>query len=89
MARETNHPAVVRHISKGHITIAPGEGYSVVLFNLHDGNVEAIVTSDDGLDTHRLLIAGPAPDQNMTIETHKPTGITNILYEKMFDARQI
>jgi hypothetical protein len=80
-----NPPVTVRHISKDHVTIHATNGYSVVLFNLRDGNVEAIVVSDDGFETIRLLIAGPDPDQNMAIKTDKQTGIINFLYGKKTD----
>lgn len=80
-------PVTVRHIGKDHVTIAPAPGYSVVLFNLTDGNVEAVVAADDGSETIRLLIAGPEPHQNMAIKTHKPTGIIDILYGKKPDVR--
>lgn len=81
-------PATIRHISKDHITISPAKGYSVVLFNLHDGNVEAIVAAHDGSETIRLLVAGPGPDQNMAIKTHAISGIVDIFYGKKSDVLQ-
>jgi hypothetical protein len=69
----------VRHISKNHVTICAAEFYSVVLFNLADGNVEAIVAADDGSETIRLLIAGPGENQTMSIKTHD-TGVVDIVY---------
>ncbi len=73
-------PATVRYINKNHVTISPAKGFSVTLFNLVNGNVEAVVAADDGSETIRLLVAGPGPTQTMAIKSHKPTGIVDILY---------
>jgi len=76
----------VRHVSKNRVTITCAANYSVTLFNLRDGNVEAIVTADDGSETIRLLVAGPTPTQTMSI-TNNESGITDIVYaEKQPDA---
>jgi hypothetical protein len=82
----TNPQAVVRHIDRNHVTIAPATGYSVVLFNLTDGNVEAIVAADDGSETIRLLVAGPEANQTMSIQTDK-SGVVDIVYAETSDAR--
>lgn len=74
--------ATVRHLTKNHVTIAPERGYSVTLFNLTGGNVEAIVTADDGSETIRLLVVGPGPDQTMSITTDEKSGVVNIVYAK-------
>lgn len=73
-------PAIVRHISKDHVTIAPAKGYSVILFNVADKSVEAVVAADDGSETIRLLVAAPGAGRSMQIKTHQPTGIVNIYY---------
>lgn len=70
----------VRHASKNHVVITPAEGYSVVLFNLAEGNVEVVVVAEDGSETIRLLVAGPGPDQSMGIDTDPKTGVVNIVY---------
>jgi hypothetical protein len=72
--------ATVRHLTRNHVTIAPAEGYGVTMFNLTDGNIEAIVTADDGSETIRLLVAGPGPNQTMAIRTDKRSGIVDIIY---------
>lgn len=74
--------AVVRHVTRDHVTIAPRDGYSVVTFNIRAGTaIEAIVTADDGSETVRLLVAGPTPDQTVSIERAKTApNITNIYY---------
>ncbi len=79
--RESIHPAIVRHISKDHITIAPGPGFVVTVFNIADAHVEAIVTSQDGLETHRLLIAAPDKGRSLEIKKHEPTGIVDLIYK--------
>lgn len=76
--------ATVRHLTKNHVTIAPERGYTVTLFNLVGGNVEAIVSADDGSETIRLLVAGPGPDQTMSITTD-PSGVVNITYARTED----
>jgi len=78
MAQPTS-AAVVRHITRDHVTIAPEKGYTVIVFNLAEGNVEAIVAADDGSETIRLLVAGPGPDQTMSIKTDK-SGVVDIVY---------
>lgn len=80
MASTDITPVTVRHINKNHVTISASSEYSVVLFKLTGGNVEAVVTANDGSEAIRLLISGPDPDQELTIKTHKPTGIIDILY---------
>ncbi len=87
MARETIHPAIVRHISKDHITIAPGDGYAVTVFTIADAHAEAIVTSHDGLETHRLLIAAPEKGRTMSIKKHEPTGVVDIIYQDIPSAK--
>lgn len=74
-------PATVRHISKDHVTIAPGKGYGVTVFNVADIGVEAIVAADDGSETIRLLVEAPGPKRTMTIKRHEPTGIIDIIYQ--------
>ena len=69
----------VRHITKNHVVITHAMGYSVVTFKLAEGNVEVIVASDDGLEAIRLLVAGPADNQTMTIGTDDD-GVVDILY---------
>jgi hypothetical protein len=73
--------AVVRHIDKNHVTIAPARGYRVIVFSLRDGSVEAVLASDDGSETSRLLVASPGPTQNMAIKT-LDNGIVDILYSE-------
>lgn len=72
--------ATVRHVTKDHVVIRPAPGYSVVVFNLKNGDVEAMVASDDGSETIRLLIAGPGPDQHMAIRTRD--GVVDIRYQQ-------
>ena len=67
---------IVRHVTKDHVVIVPGPGYSVTLFHLAN-NVEAIASN--GEETIRLLVAGPGPDQTMTIRTDD-LGIVHIEY---------
>lgn len=86
MAQTNASPVTVRHVSKNHVVIAPATGYSVVLFNLTDGNVEAIVSADDGSETIRLLVAGPDGNQTMSIKT-LDNGIVDIVYTETADAR--
>ena len=86
MAQTNASPVTVRHVSKNHVVIAPATGYSVVLFNLTDGNVEAIVAADDGSETIRLLIAGPAANQTMSIRTDDE-GMVSIIYARKPDVR--
>lgn len=74
--------ATVRHLTRDHVTIAPERGYSVTLFNLVGGNVEAIVSADDASETIRLLVVGPGPDQTMSITTDEKTGVVNIVYAR-------
>lgn len=86
MASTDFTPVTVRHINKNHVTISASSAYSVVLFTLKDGNVEAVVTANDGSEAIRLLISGPGPNQELTIKPHKPTGIVDIIYtEKRHD----
>jgi hypothetical protein len=61
----------VRHINRDHIIITPGKGYSVTVFKLggNGGDLEALVSADDGSETIRLLVAGPRADQAMVIST--------------------
>lgn len=70
----------VRHISRDRVTITPAAGFSVVVFNLAEGNVEAVVAADDGSETIRLLVAGPGPDQTMSI-ANAEGGVVDIVYE--------
>lgn len=72
--------ATVRHLTKNHVTISPERGYSVILFNLAEGNVEAVVAADDGSETIRLLIAGPGANQTMSIKTDHASGVVDIVY---------
>lgn len=74
------NPATVRHIDKDHVTISPAEGYSVTVFTVSDGAVEACVTADDGSETIRLLIAAPEPGRAMQIKKHEPSGVVDITY---------
>lgn len=79
--------AVVRHINRNHVTIAPAHGYSVTVFNLAEGTVEAIICADDGTETIRLLVAGPGPRQTMAITTDQlGTGVVDIKYADTPDA---
>lgn len=71
--------ATVRHLTKNHVTIAPERGYSVTLFNLVGGNVEAIVSANDGSETIRLLVVGPGPAQTLSITTDA-SGVVNFVY---------
>lgn len=73
-----NPAAVVRHITKNHVTIAPEIGYSVTVFNVADAHIEAVVASDDGTETIRLLVEAPGPDRTMAIKRHGR--IVDILY---------
>lgn len=75
----STNAATVRHLNANHVTISPSKHYSVVMFNLTDGNVEALVAADDGDETIRLLIAGPGPNQTMSIKTD-PWGVVDIVY---------
>ena len=76
----------VRHVTKDHVVITPAKGYTVVLFTIgkEGGDVEALVVSDDGSDTIRLLISGPGPKQTMAIRTDDE-GIVSIMYDKKDD----
>jgi hypothetical protein len=75
-------PATVRHVNKDHITISPAKGYSVTVFNVEgDGNIEALVTANDGSETIRLLVAAPGKGRSLKIEKHEPTGIVNLIYK--------
>ena len=71
----------VRHITKDHVVITPAKGYFMATFKIGNagGDVEVIVASDDGLEAIRLLVAGPGPDQTMTIGTDD-NGVVDILY---------
>jgi hypothetical protein len=80
--KNTAIPVIVRHISKNVVTICASEEYSITLFKLKDGNVEAALAANDGSETIRLLIAGPTSSQTISIETHKPTGVVTIKYEE-------
>lgn len=75
-------PAVVRHITKNHITITPAKDYDVTVFNVigTTGDVEAIVAADDGSETIRLLITAPAAGQKMQIKRDEASGVINIIY---------
>lgn len=79
----------VRHITKDHILITPAKGYSVTTFNIGaPGNdVEAFVLADDGSETIRLLIAGPAADQTMAIHTEED-GVVSIRYYSKKEATE-
>jgi len=61
-------PTTVRHLSKDHLMISPAPGYSVTVFNLKGGNIEAIVAADDGTETIRLLVAGPTENQDLALQ---------------------
>lgn len=78
--KNTIIPAVVRHINRDLITIAPAEGFSVTVFNVADAHIEALVAADDGSETIRLLVEAPGPKRTMSIKRHAPTGIVNIEY---------
>jgi hypothetical protein len=70
----------VRHVSRNHVVISPATGYSVVVFNIAAGaDLEAIVISDDGMETIRLLVAGPEAHQTMGIKTNE-FGVVDIIY---------
>jgi hypothetical protein len=71
--------ATVRHVSKNHVTMTPGKGYSITLFNIKGGTVEAFVSADDGGETIRLLVAGPQPGQMISIMTDR-IGVVHVLY---------
>jgi hypothetical protein len=79
MANNSNS-ITVRHIDKDHILIQPAKGYSIVLFKLANGNIEALAASDDGEETIRLLVLGPEPDQTMSI-LNCEDGSVEITYE--------
>jgi hypothetical protein len=84
-----NSAATVRHLSKDHIVIAPGKGYSVTVFTLGQvagGDVEALVAADDGSETIRLLVAGPREDQAMMLRTRADRAVS-IIYTKKPDVR--
>jgi hypothetical protein len=78
----------VRHITKDHVVITPAKGYSVVLFTIGKvgGDIEALVVSDDGAETIRLLVAGPHADQTMAIRT-SDDGTVSIMYARKSDVR--
>jgi hypothetical protein len=71
----------VRHLTKDHILIVPAANYYITTFNIGaaGGDVEALVACNDGSETIRLLIAGPAPDQKMSI-TRLDDGGVSIIY---------
>ena len=77
----------VRHITKDHVVITPAKDYFIATFKIGSlgGNVEVIVASNDGLEAFRLLVAGPSPDQTMTIGTDDD-GVVDILYLDKPDA---
>ena len=72
--------ATIRHMSKDHVTISTVRGFTVTTFTLSEGNVEAVVTADDGSETIRLLVAGPGPHQTMSISTDEH-GVVHFEYE--------
>ena len=78
----------VRHITKDHVVITPAKGYFTARFNIgkEGGDVEVIVASDDGLEAIRLLVAGPSPDQTMSIGTDDD-GVVDIFYLGKPDVR--
>ena len=73
----------VRHITKDRVVITPARGYSVVLFTIGKGggDIEALVVSDDGSDTIRLLVAGPADSQTMSLKSDE-FGVVEIIYSE-------
>lgn len=75
-------PAIVRHITKDHVTIAPAGNYGVTVFNISDEFIEAIVAADDGSETFRLLVEAPGPGRVVKIAKHAPTGIVDIKYSE-------
>jgi hypothetical protein len=81
------YPATVRHVTKDHVTITPSPDYSVTVFTISNGAVEAIVAADDGSETIRLLIAAPEPGRTMRIERDEPTGFVDIKYLDASDAK--
>lgn len=74
-------PATVRHVSKDHVTIHAGPGYTVTIFSVGDTEVEAVVAADDGQETIRLKLALPGDGRTMEIKRHPPTGIIDIIYK--------
>lgn len=83
-----NNGATVSHISKDHVVIAPGKGFSVTVFTLGKAgsDLEALVVADDGSEAIRLLVAGPRPDQEMLIRTREDRSVS-IVYNKKSDVR--
>jgi hypothetical protein len=72
----------VRHVTKDHVVITPAKGYSVVVFiGRVGGDAEAIITSDDGNETVRLIIDGPGLNQTMSIKTDE-FGVVDIVYDR-------
>lgn len=71
--------ASVRHLTKDHIRITPAAGYSVTVFNVHNGKIEAIVSADDGSETIRLLIEAPAPGKAVALEVEGT--VVDIIYK--------
>lgn len=74
--------AVVRHVTRHHVTIAPKAGYSVTIFTVtaEGAGVEAIVAADNGTETVRLLVAAPHKGESMSIQYDAETNVTNIFY---------
>ena len=75
-------PATVRHITRDHVHITPAKGFSVTVFSIAAAHVEAIVVSDDGFETIRLLIEAPGPTRTMTISKHEISGDVDIIYSE-------
>jgi hypothetical protein len=70
----------VRHITKNHVRIVTAPGYSVVVFNIADGSVEAIVAADDGSETVRLKVEAPEPGLRLGIKNIDPH-MTDLIYQ--------
>lgn len=76
--------ASVKHLSKDHVRIEPGPGWSVVIFNCGSFNVEAVVTADDGSETIRLRVEPPKPGRYMNIKV-LPEGGVDLIYGARID----
>jgi len=74
-----NSATTVRHVTKDHVVIMPATGYSVTVFNVSEGVVEAVVAAADGSETIRLLVEPPGPGRTMSVR-RDDFGVIDILY---------